>query len=56
MTFPDTFRPNAFDDAEESIKYTVLTNMRPKFVTAGYASNLRQQSFDEVEGQAAGIN
>jgi len=26
---PDTFRANAFDDAEESIKYIVLTNTWP---------------------------
>ena len=41
-TIPNQFGPNAFDDAEESIKYMVLTNTWPKFVTAGYASNLDQ--------------
>jgi hypothetical protein len=44
ITIPDTFGPNAFDDAEESIKYMVLTNTWPKFVTAGYASNLEQKT------------
>jgi hypothetical protein len=41
---PDTFGLNAFDDAEESIKYMALTNTWPKFVTAGYASNPEQRS------------
>jgi hypothetical protein len=44
ITIPDTFGPNVFDDAEESIKYMVLTNTWPKFVTAGYASNLEQRT------------
>jgi len=41
---PDSFGANAFDDAEESIKYMVLTNTWPKFVTAGYASDLERRS------------
>jgi hypothetical protein len=44
VTIPDAFGPNVFDDAEESIKYMVLTNTWPKFVTAGYASNLEQRT------------
>jgi hypothetical protein len=44
IAVPDAFGPNAFDDAEESIKYIVLTNTWPKFVAAGYASNLKQRS------------
>jgi hypothetical protein len=44
ITIPDSFGPNAFDDAEKSIKYMVLTNTWPKFVTAGYASNLEQRT------------
>jgi hypothetical protein len=37
--------PHAFGDAEESIKYMVLTNTWPKFVTAGYASSVEQRGF-----------
>ena len=44
-TVPSSFGPNAFDRAEESIKYMVLTNTWPKFVRAGYANNLNDRSF-----------
>jgi hypothetical protein len=45
VTIPDAFGPHVFDDAEESIKYMVLTNTWPKFVTAGYASSVEQRTF-----------
>ena len=38
VPIPDLFGEKAFDNAEESIKYMVLTNTWPKFVTAGYAN------------------
>ena len=44
-TIPSSFGRDAFDHAEESIKYMVLTNTWPKFVTAGYASNRHHRSF-----------
>jgi hypothetical protein len=45
VAIPDAFGPHVFDDAEESIKYMVLTNTWPKFVTAGYASRVEQKTF-----------
>lgn len=47
VTIPAHFGPKVFDDAEESIKYMVLTNTWPKFVTAGYASNVEQRTLLE---------
>lgn len=44
VTIPATFGPHAFDHAEESIKYMVLTNTWPKFVTAGYASSAEHKT------------
>ena len=41
---PATFGPDAFDHAEESIKYMVLTNTWPKFVAAGYASSRERKT------------
>ena len=41
---PATFGPDAFDHAEESIKYMVLTNTWPKFVAAGYANSQERKT------------
>lgn len=38
---PATFGPNVFDEAENEIKYLVLTNTWPKFVNAGYAGQIK---------------
>ena len=40
---PDHFGPRIFENAEDSIKYMVLTNTWPKFVAAGYASTLEKK-------------
>lgn len=45
VTIPDNFGPHVFDNAEESIKYMVLTNTWPKFVSAGYASTVERTTF-----------
>lgn len=37
---PEDFNVQVFDDAEQEIKYLVLTNTWPKFVNAGYAERL----------------
>ena len=44
VTVPETFGPEIFDEAVESVKYMVLTNTWPKFVAAGYANSLEQTS------------
>lgn len=41
---PDDFGPQAFDKSQESIKYMVLTNTWPKFVSAGFAHQKEQES------------
>lgn len=38
---PDSFDTTCFDDAEQQIKYLVLTNTWPKFVNAGCAEMIR---------------
>ncbi|KAF2260534.1 hypothetical protein CC78DRAFT_547383 [Lojkania enalia] len=39
VAIPDGFNAEVFDNAEEEIKYLVLTNTWPKFVNASYASS-----------------
>ena len=41
---PSHFGPEAFKNAEESIKYMVLTNTWPKFVAAGFASSSQNET------------
>jgi hypothetical protein len=41
---PASFGPKIFDNSEESIKYMVLTNTWPKFVSAGYASTVEKKN------------
>ena len=45
IPIPDSFGPGLFDNAEESIKYMVLTNTWPKFVAAGYATSTQPTGF-----------
>ena len=45
VVLPDSFGPGAFDNAEESIKYMVLTNTWPKFVASGYATSTQPTGF-----------
>lgn len=47
LFIPAAFGQESFDNAERSIKELVLTNTWPKFVNAGYASSLQQQSLKE---------
>ena len=41
---PDEFGPKSFDNAEQSIKYMVLTNTWPKFVAAGLANTAEKNT------------
>lgn len=43
---PPSFNAEAFDHAEDSIKYMVLTNTWPKFVNAGYAGTIVNEKKD----------
>ncbi len=53
VNIPEAFGPHAFDDAEESIKYMVLTNTWPKFVSAGCANSAEPQKFlCKIKGMA----
>ena len=40
---PPLFGPNVFEDAENEIKYLVLTNTWPKFVNAGLVEQIRDE-------------
>lgn len=44
VPIPDSFGPDVFDHAEESIKYMVLTNTWPRFVDTGYASSVKPEN------------
>ena len=44
IAIPVAFGPHAFDNAEDSIKYMVLTNTWPKFVSAGYVNSAEPQT------------
>ena len=44
VPIPDSFGPDVFDHAEESIKYMVLTNTWPRFVDTGYASGVKPEN------------
>ncbi len=43
VPIPDSFGPDVFDHAEESIKYMVLTNTWPRFVDTGYANTVESE-------------
>jgi hypothetical protein len=47
LHIPASFGEYSFDNAEKSIKELVLTNTWPKFVNAGYANSMQQQTFKE---------
>ncbi|KKY21966.1 putative integral membrane protein [Phaeomoniella chlamydospora] len=47
ILIPDSFGTGVFDNAEESIKYMVLTNTWPKFVSSGYLASTTPRSFGE---------
>lgn len=49
VPIPVKFGPDVFRDAEESVKYTVLTNTWPKFVNAGYARQERKAWMDVIK-------
>lgn len=54
---PESFKPDAFDNSERSIKELVLTNTWPKFVNAGYASSMQKPTFkDQIEAYRKGID
>lgn len=51
LEIPPAFGPGTFDRAEASIRELVLTNTWPKFVNAGYATNMERPTLKErVEG------
>lgn len=59
LQIPESFGPNVFDNSAESIKYTVLTNTWPKFVSAGYANKIEKTTVigrlqDRVSGYRTG--
>ena len=47
VAIPENFSPSVFDHAEESIKYMVLTNTWPKFVSSGYANSTAPRGLAE---------
>lgn len=51
VEIPPSFGPGTFDHAEASIRELVLTNTWPKFVNAGFATNMEKATLKErVEG------
>ena len=55
VPIPPSFGPDAFDRAEEHIKYVVLTNTWPKFVNAGYARQEESAAAGRPKGLLAGV-
>lgn len=51
VPIPAKFGPEVFKDAEESVKYMVLTNTWPKFVNAGYARQEKKTWLDLIQRQ-----
>lgn len=49
VTVPLVFGPGVFDGAERAVKYAVLTNTWPKFVSAGYATKGERERERERE-------
>jgi hypothetical protein len=50
IEIPETFTEMVFDAAESEIKYLVLTNTWPRFVSAGRANSLIVKNSDEEKG------
>jgi hypothetical protein len=50
VEIPDAFNEMVFDAAENEIKYLVLTNTWPKFVSAGRANSQLSREDDEEKG------